>query len=38
MTLYETMFTRRSVRKYDPAPLDQETLSTILAYIQKIPK
>lgn len=38
MTLYDTLFARRSVRKYDPAPLEQETLSTILAYIQKIPQ
>ncbi|MDR3337622.1 MAG: hypothetical protein LBT16_10500 [Treponema sp.] len=29
MTLYETIFTRRSVRQYDKAPLDSTALSTV---------
>jgi hypothetical protein len=32
MTLYETIFTRRSVRKYDGATLDAATLDEIKAY------
>lgn len=37
MTIYETMFCRRSVRRYT-APLDQETLLSILDYARRIPQ
>ncbi len=33
MTLYETIFKRRSVRKYDMTPLDEKTLDDIRAFI-----
>lgn len=36
MTLYETIFKRRSVRKYDMTPLDDATLSEIKAYVDSI--
>lgn len=36
MTLYETMFTRRSVRKYDPTPLDSKILDDMLAYVKGV--
>ena len=35
MTLYETIFTRRSVRKYDPTPLDESTLADINAFLNR---
>lgn len=38
MTLYETIFCRRSVRRYLPEPLDAQTLDAILAYIRAIPQ
>lgn len=38
MTLYETVFCRRSVRKYLPEPLGAETLDGILAYLAAIPQ
>jgi len=36
MTLYETIFIRRAVRKYDMTPLDENTLSEIRAYLNEI--
>ncbi|MDR1598313.1 MAG: hypothetical protein LBS11_00265 [Oscillospiraceae bacterium] len=33
MTLYETIFARRSARRYDKAPLDEAALSTVRAYL-----
>ena len=33
MTLYETIFVRRSVRKYDMTPLDEKTLADIGAFL-----
>ncbi|MDR1355508.1 MAG: hypothetical protein LBJ43_04555 [Propionibacteriaceae bacterium] len=36
MTLYETIFARRSVRKYDEAPLDAQSLSAIQEYLAGI--
>ncbi len=38
MTLYETMFCRRSVRRYLDEPLDGQTLDEILAYIRAVPQ
>lgn len=35
MTLYETIFVRRSVRQYDPAPLDSETLNNIQSFLDE---
>jgi nitroreductase len=35
MTLYETIFVRRSVRKYDKAPLDDETLRGIQKFLDE---
>ena len=36
MTHYETIFTRRAVRRYEPEPLDAETLDEILAYVRSV--
>jgi len=36
MNLHEFIFKRKSVRKYDEAPLDAETLGKILAFAQKL--
>jgi hypothetical protein len=36
MTLYEAIFTRRSVRKFETEPLDQETLDALDAFIATI--
>ena len=33
MTLYDTIFVRRAVRKYDMAPLDEKTLGDIRKWI-----
>lgn len=38
MTLYETIFRRRSVRRYESAPMTAEALEEILAYVQAIPQ
>ena len=38
MTLYETMFRRRSVRRYGSMPMTAEVLEEILAYIEAIPQ
>lgn len=35
-TLYETLFKRKSIRKYDMTPLDQNTISEITRYIKSI--
>lgn len=35
MTLYETIFARRSVRKYDMTPLDDETLNLIKTFVSE---
>lgn len=35
MTLYETIFVRRSVRKYDMTPLDEKTLDDIRKWIDE---
>jgi hypothetical protein len=35
MTLYETIFVRRSVRKYDKTPLDDETLRGIQKFLDE---
>lgn len=36
MTHYETIFTRRAVRRYEARPLDAETLDEILAYVRSV--
>ncbi len=36
MNLHEFIFKRKSVRKYDEAPLDPETIGKILAFAQKL--
>lgn len=36
MTIFGTMFTRRAVRKYDPTPLDENTLTGIKTYLNSI--
>lgn len=36
MTLYETIFARRSVRSYLPEPLDEKTLAEVLAYAENV--
>ncbi len=33
MTLYETIFKRRSVRKYETAPLDETAIDEIMQYV-----
>ena len=38
MTLYETMFKRRSVRSYDKTPLSESTLNEVKAYLATIPQ
>ena len=35
MTLYETIFTRRAVRKYEPVPLDDKTLAEIQDFLNQ---
>lgn len=38
MTLYETIFRRRSVRSYDKTPLDNETLQKIKDFLAGVPQ